>query len=218
MKLEVPEAFEDVAVDFSREEWKMLSKQEKELYKEVMVQNYEHMVSVGFNIPKEQLLLLIEKQEEVLPNSVEGTVTIPQKSSSDDYSSICRGTQCSKSAKKEPLSSENVKNFIDQMSAARHELIWKKDGFHKSMEYDRWKNQENEFKMHMQTHEMVKLCTNDYCKDSLSFSEKFVSYGQAHIRLRSTDEIHASIKNCEMFEEIKEWSNRDSLEIENYAD
>ncbi|XP_043943306.1 uncharacterized protein LOC122815120 [Protopterus annectens] len=46
MKLEVPETFEDVAVDISREEGKMLSNQEKELHGEVMQQNYEHVVSV----------------------------------------------------------------------------------------------------------------------------------------------------------------------------
>ncbi|XP_043943302.1 putative zinc finger protein 705E isoform X4 [Protopterus annectens] len=86
MKLEMPEAFEDVAVDFSREEWKMLCNQEKELYKEVMMQNYEHMVSVGFNVPIEQLLLLIEKQEELLPDSVERAVTLLQKNSCDEPS------------------------------------------------------------------------------------------------------------------------------------
>ncbi|XP_043942930.1 putative zinc finger protein 75C [Protopterus annectens] len=44
--LTVPEVFEDVAVAFSEEEWKLLRKQGKELHRVVMVQNYENMVSV----------------------------------------------------------------------------------------------------------------------------------------------------------------------------
>ncbi|XP_043943059.1 zinc finger protein 19-like [Protopterus annectens] len=57
--LEVPEAFEDVAVAFSKEEWMVLSQEEKRLHREVMVQNYETMLSVGYNIPLEELLLLV---------------------------------------------------------------------------------------------------------------------------------------------------------------
>ncbi|XP_043942445.1 nuclear factor 7, brain-like [Protopterus annectens] len=45
--LTVPESFEDLAVMFSEEEWKMLRKQDKELHREVMIQNYETLISVG---------------------------------------------------------------------------------------------------------------------------------------------------------------------------
>ncbi|XP_043913297.1 zinc finger protein 19-like isoform X3 [Protopterus annectens] len=75
MKLEVPESFEDVAVYFSREEWKMLSNEEKQLHKEVMIQNYDHMVSIGFIIPMEQLLQLIEKSDELPSNIMKEDVT-----------------------------------------------------------------------------------------------------------------------------------------------
>ncbi|XP_043942896.1 zinc finger protein 215-like [Protopterus annectens] len=44
--LRVPETFEDVIVTFSEEEWNMLNRQDKELYREVMINNYESMVSV----------------------------------------------------------------------------------------------------------------------------------------------------------------------------
>ncbi|XP_043942319.1 zinc-binding protein A33-like [Protopterus annectens] len=44
--LTVPETFEDVAVTFSEDEWQMLRKEDKDLYREVMVQNYETLVSV----------------------------------------------------------------------------------------------------------------------------------------------------------------------------
>ncbi|XP_043944795.1 zinc finger protein 570-like [Protopterus annectens] len=89
MKLEIPETFEDVAVSFSTEEWKMLSSWEKELYKEVMSQNYEHMVSLGYNIPKDQLLLLIGKHDKLTPGVLKGEETLPQITVSDDPTNDC---------------------------------------------------------------------------------------------------------------------------------
>ncbi|XP_043942945.1 zinc finger imprinted 2-like [Protopterus annectens] len=49
--LSAPESFEDVAVTFSAEEMKMLTKQDKELHKEVMLENYETLVSAGRSCP-----------------------------------------------------------------------------------------------------------------------------------------------------------------------
>ncbi|XP_043943322.1 putative zinc finger protein 705E isoform X3 [Protopterus annectens] len=83
MKLEVPETFEDVAVDFSAEEWKMLTNQEKELHREVMVQNYKHMVSVGYNIPMEQLLVLLIKPDELSCAVTEEGMNVLQMENSD---------------------------------------------------------------------------------------------------------------------------------------
>ncbi|XP_043940774.1 zinc finger protein 2-like [Protopterus annectens] len=67
--LTVPETFEDVAITFSDEEWKMLSKQDQELHREVMVQNYETMISLGYKIPPRNLLLLLKecRDAELLP-------------------------------------------------------------------------------------------------------------------------------------------------------
>lgn len=44
---EVPVVFEDVAVYFTREEWGMLVKRQKELYRDVMRMNYELLASLG---------------------------------------------------------------------------------------------------------------------------------------------------------------------------
>ncbi|XP_030049973.1 gastrula zinc finger protein XlCGF26.1-like isoform X1 [Microcaecilia unicolor] len=58
--------FEDIAVSFSQEEWEYLDEEQKELYREVMKENYQILISLGtgsstFN-PK--IISLIERGEE----------------------------------------------------------------------------------------------------------------------------------------------------------
>ncbi|XP_043942963.1 uncharacterized protein LOC122814448, partial [Protopterus annectens] len=78
--LSAPESFEDVAVTFSAEEMKMLTKQDKELHKEVMLENYETLVSVGYKIPPEALLVLLkEDNPELAVNDKEGIKRTEQK-------------------------------------------------------------------------------------------------------------------------------------------
>ncbi|XP_043942891.1 zinc finger protein 431-like [Protopterus annectens] len=77
--LTVPKTFEEVAVTFSEEEWKMLTKEDKELHREVMVQNYETLISVGFKIPKRKLLLLIKAGKDVTEREMVGKSAAEQK-------------------------------------------------------------------------------------------------------------------------------------------
>uniref|UniRef100_A0A5F9D6J9 KRAB domain-containing protein n=1 Tax=Oryctolagus cuniculus TaxID=9986 RepID=A0A5F9D6J9_RABIT len=43
-------SFEDVAMDFTREEWQFLNPYQRDLYKEVMLANYSNLVAVGEDI------------------------------------------------------------------------------------------------------------------------------------------------------------------------
>nr|XP_054318870.1 zinc finger protein 181 isoform X1 [Pongo pygmaeus]XP_054318871.1 zinc finger protein 181 isoform X1 [Pongo pygmaeus]XP_054318872.1 zinc finger protein 181 isoform X1 [Pongo pygmaeus]XP_054318873.1 zinc finger protein 181 isoform X1 [Pongo pygmaeus]XP_054318874.1 zinc finger protein 181 isoform X1 [Pongo pygmaeus] len=57
--------FSDVAIDFSHEEWGWLNSAQRDLYKDVMVQNYENLVSVaGLSVTKPHVIMLLEDGKE----------------------------------------------------------------------------------------------------------------------------------------------------------
>uniref|UniRef100_A0A452SE79 KRAB domain-containing protein n=1 Tax=Ursus americanus TaxID=9643 RepID=A0A452SE79_URSAM len=56
--------FEDVAVYFSLEEWERLDVDQRDLYKDVMQENYGILVSLGYPIPKPDLIFRLEQGEE----------------------------------------------------------------------------------------------------------------------------------------------------------
>ncbi|XP_032746272.1 LOW QUALITY PROTEIN: zinc finger protein 92 homolog [Rattus rattus] len=62
-KPKVTVSFEDVSVYFTKTEWKLLDLKQRNLYKQVMLENYSHLVSVGFAFSKPNLVSQLEKGE-----------------------------------------------------------------------------------------------------------------------------------------------------------
>ncbi|XP_037675061.1 zinc finger protein 577-like [Choloepus didactylus] len=65
-------SFEDVAVGFTWEEWQLLEPAQKDLYKDVMLENYNNLVSVGYQAIKPDSFFKLEQGEP--PWMVDGAI------------------------------------------------------------------------------------------------------------------------------------------------
>lgn len=70
-------SFEDVTVDFTWEEWQNLSDAQRILYRNVMLETYSSLLSLGQCIPKPELIFKLEQGEEPWAAEEPANKTLP---------------------------------------------------------------------------------------------------------------------------------------------
>ncbi|XP_043922393.1 zinc finger protein 883-like [Protopterus annectens] len=191
MKLEVPETFEDVAVEFSGEEWEMLSKPEKELHKEVMVQNYENMISVGYDIPVDHLWLYIKNFETVSPCDTKGGMMVQQILVPGTRTSIIKretfpGMQGLQSTHGRHQDSEFDTVLPDKMSVTRQDALQSETRTDNPKESNERFIQTTEQEMHLQTEAGETPCSWLNHSNNVTFCSNNLTDQVSHRRKKQT--------------------------------
>nr|XP_035939652.1 putative protein ZNF720 [Halichoerus grypus] len=68
--------FRDVAIEFSQEEWGCLNLVQRELYRDVMLENYGNLLFLGLVVSKPDLVIFLEQKRELWDVKGKETVAI----------------------------------------------------------------------------------------------------------------------------------------------
>ncbi|XP_043919263.1 zinc finger and SCAN domain-containing protein 21-like isoform X2 [Protopterus annectens] len=164
-----PVEFEDIAVFFSEEEWNILTDAEKELYRDVMKENYETATSIGLHIPEHYTELLTKAEDSTRDSESLGEAKLQDFQPKEGTHTARTGSILSNEESKETkVSIEPSVTIIEERLYQCHQC---EKNFHDADQY----------RMHCESHSEEKLYKCNECEKHFRHHSSLRSHQQIHV-------------------------------------